>query len=227
MIRGFRRHHSIKVPQIDRHVSPVYKTWASLNLDPTIEADYIHPSHITLSCILMDAEQPRGSEPFKFDSDADRVQVQKKKCRWKRSDISHGVRNLPRPNVKHHRAFRSAAYLENREGGQGLGGRHFTQQGGRSTVVIGGTFRRDFSSLEGTLGWPPTTFSLQTHLRLEGAEQLQRAPSAPKGGMNQCPCLRPWFRYLQTTMSSIGWLEMLIIKDYENKNSFKSVLNKF
>ena len=42
----------------------------------------------------------------------------------------------------------SAAYLENREGGQGLRGRHFTQ-GGRCTVVIGGTFRRDFSSLGG------------------------------------------------------------------------------
>ena len=34
----------------------------------------------------------------------------------------------------------AAAYLENREEGQGLGGRHFTQ-GGRPAVVIGGTFR--------------------------------------------------------------------------------------
>ena len=33
-------------------------------------------------------------------------------------------------------------------GGQGLGGRHFTQ-GGCPTVVIGGTFRRNFSLLEG------------------------------------------------------------------------------
>ena len=45
--------------------------------------------------------------------------------------------------------FRAAAYLENREGGVSrLGGRHFTQ-GGRRTVVIGGTFQSDFSSLEG------------------------------------------------------------------------------
>ena len=43
----------------------------------------------------------------------------------------------------------TAAYLENREvrGEQGLGVRNFTQ-GGRRTVVFGGTFRRDFSSLE-------------------------------------------------------------------------------
>ena len=41
--------------------------------------------------------------------------------------------------------FLTAAYLENREGG-GPGGRHFTQ-GGRRTVVFGGTFRRDFSPL--------------------------------------------------------------------------------
>ena len=41
-----------------------------------------------------------------------------------------------------------AAYLENREGGQSLGGRHFTQER-RRAVVIGGAFRRDFSSLEG------------------------------------------------------------------------------
>ena len=34
------------------------------------------------------------------------------------------------------------------KGGGGLGGRHFTQ-GGRPTVVIGGTFWRNFSSLEG------------------------------------------------------------------------------
>ena len=44
---------------------------------------------------------------------------------------------------------RPAAYLQNRVGGgQELGGRHFTQ-GGRPEVVIGGTFRRNFSSLEG------------------------------------------------------------------------------
>ena len=43
-----------------------------------------------------------------------------------------------------------AAYLENREGGgQRLGGRHFTQ-GGRPTI-IGETFLRKFSSLEGAV----------------------------------------------------------------------------
>ena len=45
----------------------------------------------------------------------------------------------------------AAAYLENREGaGQGLGGRHFNHEG-RRRVFIGGTFRRDFLSLEGAL----------------------------------------------------------------------------
>ena len=44
-----------------------------------------------------------------------------------------------------------AAYLENCEGARArTGGRHFTQ-GERRTVVIGATFRRDFSSLEGRL----------------------------------------------------------------------------
>ena len=66
-------------------------------------------------------------------------------------------------------------------GGQGLGGRRFTQ-GGRRTVVIGRTFRRDYSSLEGARGPPPTAFSLLTHSRLEGDEKSQRAPSAPIEG---------------------------------------------
>ena len=43
----------------------------------------------------------------------------------------------------------SSVFRKSRGGGGGLGGRHFTQ-GGRRTEVIGGTFRRDFSSLEGT-----------------------------------------------------------------------------
>ena len=41
---------------------------------------------------------------------------------------------------------RSVFGKSRRGGGQGPGGRHFTQ-GGRRTVVIGGTFRRNFSGL--------------------------------------------------------------------------------
>ena len=65
-------------------------------------------------------------------------------------------------------------------------------QGGKAP---GGTFRRDFSSLEveGRLRAPSNYIFPVKHSRLEGAEQSQRAPSAHKGGMAQCPpCLRPW-----------------------------------
>ena len=51
----------------------------------------------------------------------------------------------------------AAAYLENREEGQGLGGRHFTQ-GGRPAVVIAGTFREKFFVVGGRLRAPIGAF---------------------------------------------------------------------
>ena len=45
-----------------------------------------------------------------------------------------------------HKCTYSSVFEKSRRGGQGLGARHFTQ-GGRRTVVIGGTFRRNFSGL--------------------------------------------------------------------------------
>ena len=68
-----------------------------------------------------------------------------------------------------------------RGGGQGLGGRYFTQ-GGRLTVVIGETFRRDFSSLEDALRRCPTTFFPVNTFAIGGRRTVARAPSAPKGG---------------------------------------------
>ena len=101
----------------------------------------------------------------------------------------------------------SSVFTKSR-GGQGLGGRHFTQ-GGRPTVVIaiggtfrgkfsslegawgrlrrpqagkapGGTFRRDFLSLEGALRRPPTTFSCKT-FAIWGRRTIARGvwPSVP------------------------------------------------
>ena len=80
------------------------------------------------------------------------------------------------------RANASGVFRKSR-GGQGLGGCHFTQ-GGRRTVVIGGTFRRDFSSLEGAWGRLQTIFSLLTHggtfrrdfSTLEGASVASLSP---------------------------------------------------
>ena len=84
----------------------------------------------------------------------------------------------------------SAAYLENREGWQGLGGRHFTQ-GRRPTVIIGGIFGGSFRrwrAPEGGRKSPWRDFRRRAHIfpvkhsQLEGTEQSQKAPSAPKGG---------------------------------------------
>ena len=98
--------------------------------------------------------------------------------------------------------LRTAAYLENREGGgQGIGGRHFTQ-GGRSTVVIGGTFRRNFFGPEGALRpekaqapsnyiFPVKTFAIG------GRQTIVKGAFGAQGGMAQCPpCLRPCLRTL-------------------------------
>ena len=82
----------------------------------------------------------------------------------------------------------TSAYFENREGGQGLGGRHFTQ-GGRPTVVNGGTFRRNFSGLRAPSNYifPVKTFAIG------GRQTIAKgAFGAPGGAMAQCPpCLRP------------------------------------
>ena len=78
------------------------------------------------------------------------------------------------------------------KGGQGLRGQGL---GGRRTVVIGGTFRRDLSSLKGVLSpQAPSNYIFRYTFGLECAEQSLRAASAPKGGgdMTQSPCLRPW-----------------------------------
>ena len=67
-----------------------------------------------------------------------------------------------------------------RGGGQGLGGRHFTQ-GGRRTVVIGGTFGRNFSSLEGALKYifPVKIFAIGGRRTIEKGRRGGPWTSAP------------------------------------------------
>ena len=101
------------------------------------------------------------------------------------------------------------------KGGKGPGGRHFTQ-GGRSTVVIGGTLRRNFLLLEGARGRPQAgkapggTFRrwrapediLQLHVpcktfTIGGRQTIAKGAEGaqgPRGAMAQWPpCPRPCF----------------------------------